>query len=549
MRILCALALLGSLLTAQADARIAKTLATWAHAYDQQKIPLEEFFDRDHRKAWGSALGRGGILERYTSKEYQHSHHWVIERLLQRGERESSPLTVRGALEIASAGFAYPLFDHDSEQLRELGTWSIMRSKGDHVWATVARVARGELGTLRPYSKHMHAIALQCAAIRVLGIHGDELARETAEKSLASAESQVRLAATEALDRIRSVKSIGSLYRALQKESHPLVSQALIDAQKSIFSQRGKELSQAQVDAAIVASFAKLHRLGWRCDMSIIALAEALPSRLSIPHLITALDPKALSRARLHRGEGAGSKVCRHRAWRILRRLTGALIDEDDVDGWRAFYQKEGSKLKLVSREQWSNKAVKTSSGFYGIPVVGRETVFVIDTSKSMRDRVRESDDKSRRVRRIDLARTQLLEALQGMPPKWRFRLVTFSSEVHEWNQRAARPSKRTRKEIARVLEMLQPSGRTKLAEALAKVLRVSELRFGVAVKNPIDEIFVLSDGLPSDIDDPEEFLAWLRKVNQFQNVRINTVFSGDGPGLDLMREIAAQHGGDFVQW
>ena len=73
---------------------------------------------------------------------------------------------------------------------------------------------------------------------------------------------------------------------------------------------------------------------------------------------------------------------------------------------------------------------------------------------------------------------------------------------------------------------------------------------FGTPNQNPIDEIFVLSDGEPvsGDVIDPDVILKIVREINRYQKVRIHTVFVGTSKGVGLMKRLAQENGGYFVR-
>jgi hypothetical protein len=62
--------------------------------------------------------------------------------------------------------------------------------------------------------------------------------------------------------------------------------------------------------------------------------------------------------------------------------------------------------------------------------------------------------------------------------------------------------------------------------------------------------LFVLSDGEPTagQLKDAELLLQVVREANKYAKVRINTVFTGVGDGADLLRRLAEENGGVFVQ-
>jgi hypothetical protein len=46
---------------------------------------------------------------------------------------------------------------------------------------------------------------------------------------------------------------------------------------------------------------------------------------------------------------------------------------------------------------------------------------------------------------------------------------------------------------------------------------------------------------------EPLEILRMVGELNRYQKMRINTVFTGDGEGADLLRRLAEENDGVFV--
>ncbi len=67
-------------------------------------------------------------------------------------------------------------------------------------------------------------------------------------------------------------------------------------------------------------------------------------------------------------------------------------------------------------------------------------------------------------------------------------------------------------------------------------------------IKNSIDELFVLSDGVPTkSITNTEQILELVRDVNRYQKIRIHAVFAGTGKGAELLRRLTEENDGVFV--
>jgi Mg-chelatase subunit ChlD len=103
---------------------------------------------------------------------------------------------------------------------------------------------------------------------------------------------------------------------------------------------------------------------------------------------------------------------------------------------------------------------------------------------------------------------------------------------------------------LTELLSRLRPHGGTNLYDGLAKALQLGELKFGEQSETKIDELFVLSDGEPTagEVRDTDGLLQIVREANKYAKVRIHTIFTGEGNGSDLLKRLAEENGGVFVQ-
>ena len=100
------------------------------------------------------------------------------------------------------------------------------------------------------------------------------------------------------------------------------------------------------------------------------------------------------------------------------------------------------------------------------------------------------------------------------------------------------------------LLHRFRSHGGTNLYEGLAKALQLDAMKFGEQNQTKIDELFVLSDGQPTtgEVRDTDGLLQIVREANKYAKVRIHTIFTGTGAGGDLLRRLAEENGGVFVQ-
>jgi len=296
-------------------------------------------------------------------------------------------------------------------------------------------------------------------------------------------------------------------------------------------------------------------RCGWRTDMDLLDLVERFPQKAAVPALIAALDlelhtPDALVTAINKRA----SPMLRDRAGSLLRAMTGALIAVDDAPAWREFWAREQGRI-VVPERLATLREHATRAQFFGVPVTGGSIAFLIDTSGSMDEAPGGGPTTGPRGRsdaktRLDAAKEQIVLAVQAMLAESQYQVLTFASEARAWTSTPVKPSSNSTRSLTELLGRLRAHGGTNLFEGLATALQFEQRRYGDASSSTIDELFVLSDGEPTAgaVQQADDLLRLVREANQYTKVRIHCVFTGTGKGADLLRSLAEQNGGVFVQ-
>jgi hypothetical protein len=543
--------------TPEQSAAVAAALRQFAQAFDAGQLsPRGNLRGGAERgPEYLRSAKTSGALDRLQLDRLTHMD--VVQKLLYLAEQSPSAEMADAVLAIAAAGYGKSLTDRDALELRDLGHWSLMRMEDRGVWYQLMRAAAGERPAWLPAPRSDAPLDFgkQVAALLLLGRKAQPVFRSTVEAALTAADARVRLAAVEALTLSRRGQSLPVLLRAMGSERHPIVSQALVRAVTALLG-AANDVPKEQRAEVVAGALRLLGVAGWRTDMDLIALIEAFPQKAAIPELIAVLER---SRAEPDKLLAAVNKrappLLRERAYAALRALTGAILPIDKPGEWRAFWLQEKDNIvvpeKIVRQQQGNTRAA-----FFGIPVVGSEVAFLIDTSGSMDEvcgTVTERGRQQGRERlptRLDTAKTALLSAVQAMDRDTRYHLITFDSEVKTWNKKPVPPTAEATRSLHEMLGQFKAHGGTNIFGALALALQAGELRFGETGKQTVDEIFVLSDGEPTtgEVKDPDAILALIHNANQYQKVRINTVFVGSGAGAEFLRRLAAENDGVFVQ-
>ncbi|MFY9343278.1 MAG: VWA domain-containing protein, partial [Planctomycetota bacterium] len=339
----------------------------------------------------------------------------------------------------------------------------------------------------------------------------------------------------------------------LAEERHPVVSQALVRTLLAMLRTADGGEPDAR-DAALAQALQQFGRCGWRTDMDLLDLVEAFPRKAAIPVLIAALDlelrsPDALVTAINKRA----SPLLRERASGLLRAMTGALVLGDDPAAWREFWAREQDKI-VVPRTLAKPRSDGTRAQFFGVPVTGGAIAFLIDTSGSMAYAPGGAPATGPRRRssesRLAAAKEQLGLCVQAMPPESTYSVFTFAERGRSWTATPCKPGPQNLRSLTELLSRFHARGGTNLHDGLVQALQFGERRHGEVPTSRIDELFVLSDGEPTSgpVQAADDLLAIVREANKYAKVRIHAVFTGTGTGSDLLRRLAEENGGVYVQ-
>jgi hypothetical protein len=506
---------------------------------------------------YAKAARRGGFVRPIEPDNVTHLD--MLQKLLFHAETNPTTELADAVLSVCAAGLEGSFLDQDALQLREVGHWTLMRMDHQGAWFLVLRAASGDrvplLGDLRTEDQGREGLAegpaRRVAALRLLGNKALPVFRSTIEGALGDPDPRVRFAAAEALEMQRRPDSLPRVLDSIRVERHPVVTQALARLLLGVLQAAGEELSRERRDAAIDAALAQLGCCGWRTDMELLDLVEAFPHKAAIPLLIELLARKAKRDLLVDTVNSQASPRLRSRTVMLLRGMAGALIG-DDADAWRAFWNAEQDHI-VVPAQLPHDRPEATRGQFFGVAVTGGSVAFVIDTSGSMDEEFAGTSAggrSGRRHTRLQAAKEQIVAAVQAMPEESRYTLITFAGHARVWNGTPQKPGRNSVRNLTELLSRLRAYGGTNLFDGIATAMQMDGQRYGEEVASKIDEVFVLSDGEPTegDVQDTETLLRIVREANKYASVRIHTVFTGTGPGAELLRRLAEENDGVFVQ-
>ncbi len=407
-------------------------------------------------------------------------------------------------------------------------------------------------------------LALRVAALRALGRAGDQVFWPVLTRGLGDEDPRARGAAALSLADLGNARALRPLIQALATERHPIAIPVLTGALGDLLdtARRVDELDPLTLQAAVAAAASAIGRGDARVDLDLVRFLDEHRAAAAVPALIAGLERIARQPAGQ---EDRISLALRAEIHRVLRAMTGAVFPATEPERWRAMWEAEGSKLTIHPRSRGEDVPGATfAGGFFGIPVLGRRIVFVLDTSGSMQapaPQAAETYAGSAGVpRRLDVATQECWNAVKDLPADTYFNVIVFATAVRTWKDDLVPATPTNKSAIKRFLARLAPDGSTNIWGGISAAMQMRTAQSTSRHREPVDEIFLLSDGYPSsgDIVDGQVIIARITELNRHLRIRINTVFIGStessmdrmvpaGNGGVLMESLADGNSGKFV--
>lgn len=543
---------------------VARALRDWAADYRQGRLGAKAVVrsGRDLQPRYLEAMRQAGLV--YESEEGRVTHLDMLGKLLYFAEKNPNEELAEAVLDVAAIGFDHALVDLETLEIRELGLLTLLRMEDQGAWFVVMRTAAGERapdafvaaapGPGQAVVPLGPGAARRVAALQALAKKNLPVARGVLLAALRDDEPRVRLAAAESLLPPWSLETVATLVEVLADESHPVASQAQVRLLLDVLKNPPEELTDEAREDLLGRALQRLGQCGWRTDMELLDLVEASPCWAAIEPLIAHLErvvqrPDALVDAVNKRA----SPMLRQRLGSLLQRLTGALVPAEEPQKWRAFWAAEGDAIVVPKTLQKPAEGF-TAATFFGVPVTGSSIAFLIDSSGSMdgASAVATTGRSSRPVTRLQAAKEQLVLAVQAMPKESQYQVLTFSETARRWTQKPVHADGRSVRSLTELLGRIAADGGTNLHDGLQAALQWQEQRYGETSRSGLDELFVLSDGQPTSgaVRDTATLLEMVREANRYARIKIHCVHTGEpgGDGAELLRQLAEQNGGVFVQ-
>jgi hypothetical protein len=250
--------------------------------------------------------------------------------------------------------------------------------------------------------------------------------------------------------------------------------------------------------------------------------------------------------ARMPQEEGRMSSEFAQALWR----LTGQPFRED-AKAWANWWAASKDSFQLLSEadlatvrsgeeEYRLRQTTRVKSEFFGIKIISRRVMFILDVSGSMEEKLDEQYQGRGGWTRMEVARDEMKRCLEKLDSGAFFNVMIFSSGVEKWTDGALVPCDDAhRAQALAYVDKLLAFGGTNLYDSLKEAFADPE----------VDTIFVMSDGEPSAGEVVEPFLIreHVAQWNENRRVVINTIAVGGR--LNILEWLAEDSGGTHVKF
>ncbi|MFN0059250.1 MAG: VWA domain-containing protein [Planctomycetota bacterium] len=222
--------------------------------------------------------------------------------------------------------------------------------------------------------------------------------------------------------------------------------------------------------------------------------------------------------------------------WWVEQRTEWKPKTDDDADGKaRTAVFRPDRKLDLPQ--------------LFGQEIASKRVVFVIDTSKSMKEKqegsggAEEGSAGKPDVPRLELAKMELIRAIDKLRPDVRFNVIAYNTTQSFWQDgtKLLPATAKNKKSVTEYIRNWRADGFTNTEAAVMS---------GLALEG-LDTLILLSDGSPTDpadgkLVDWKPILEAIRAENRFKKVTIHTL-GFKGANTTFMKTLAKQNGGTFA--
>ena len=253
----------------------------------------------------------------------------------------------------------------------------------------------------------------------------------------------------------------------------------------------------------------------------------------------------------------------------VLGKLTGANLGPNP-EAWKRWYDDHKAELAAKGAKPATPKLGKNPLAppvvYYGVETRSLKLLFLLDCSGSMNEVLGQAGvttGDSFKGPKIDIAKRMLTAAIAKLDPSTQFDVIIFDNDARSLNDSkliAATPE--NKHAIMEQVEALVARGGTYTYGALKLAFGLSNP--GVSASQPpVDTIFLLSDGAPTETTiedsveskamDPQKIMDAVGKWNSFRAVKIHTIAidprieKTGGNFVRFMKQLAEENGGTYT--
>jgi len=223
-----------------------------------------------------------------------------------------------------------------------------------------------------------------------------------------------------------------------------------------------------------------------------------------------------------------------------LARLTGMGLPPVK-ERWEEWREENSGELQFPEHQKPASEHTDASAAtFHNIPFCSAGVAFVLDRSRSMRDRLKREAEQ----RKGELVEAELTRTLAGLSAPTKFLLVAFRTSPEAFTRKPVTATSCARQKALKWFRKLRPEGRTNLFDAVALALGSEE----------IDTIFLLTDGAPSagQYQSRTQIVREIVRLNRYRKAAIHTVeIGGEATGKrwrGFLAELARANGGKHIR-
>jgi len=383
----------------------------------------------------------------------------------------------------------------------------------------------------------------------LLGLKSADTVRTLTRKISGETEWSIRAAAAEALAEHDSPDVKDALRKALKSEKDPRAVLSIVDA-----------IARLRDRDAVPALGETLKKAAeWQVKATVIDALRRIADPRGIEFLIESL-------------KDADGRL-RDDANSALVAITG--VDKHgDHATWKDWWATNRESILAGTYKKPDAKPNEKGGAttFYGIPIVSKRVLFILDRSGSMAEKATftKTNDtptgpgqpgpqgKPAGDRKIDVAKFELKNAILGLKEDVRFNVIFFNHGYSIWLEDAMElATAANKKKALEFVEACQPEGQTNIFDPTEKGFLLNDSKdprakadaeMG-AFKGGVDTIYLMSDGMPNNgrITEPGAIVAKVTEMNKTRKIVIHTIAVGDQIRGDFMKELAERNGGKFV--